>query len=140
MFAIGIALGIVAESFSFDFVMAFLLPGIAYYIQTVALERKFKKEKDMLSEKMILTEQLPKDFYGRILNTNILSRKSRIKKYLIEATLMASLFALFDIVGVTFETESIWEVQLFEHKNLNIIISYTLFFLLLFVIFLYLII
>ena len=135
LFALGIALGIVAESFSFGFVMALLLPGTAHYIQTITLERKFRKEKDTLSEKMILTEQLQKDFYGRILNTNSQSKKIRIKRYLAEATLMASLFTLFDIVGVIFKTGSIGEIQLFGHKNLDNIMSYAFSFVLSFIIF-----
>ena len=53
LFPLGIALGIVAENFSFGFVMTLLLPGIAHCIQAMILERKFRKEKDIPSEKTI---------------------------------------------------------------------------------------
>ena len=44
LFALGISLGIVAQSFQFGFVMAILLPGIVHSIELTTLERKYRKE------------------------------------------------------------------------------------------------
>ena len=129
LFALGIALGIVAQSFLFGFVLAIILPGSAHCIEQVTLERKFRKEGNTLSEKDVIAAQLPRDFFGRILNTDMQSKKQRIKAYMINAAILAGFLTLFRIVGAISGTDYVPAFNLLENRNFDIILGYIIGFL-----------
>ena len=123
LFFLGVSLGVVAQNFSFGFVMALLLPGGAYCIETMVLKAKYRKDKDTLAEKELAASQLPKNFYGRTLDTGKNSKKQRIKWYFLESALSACLLTLFTIVGALFNRTTLWKIELFSSHSLNVIFS-----------------
>jgi Predicted transcriptional regulators len=135
LFLIGISLGIVAGNFAFGFVMALLLPGFVYCIELIVLEKRYKKQKDFFAQREILASQLPKNFFGRILNTNKHGRMQRIKWYVIEAGMMAALMTLFTIVGSLFEKTELRKLEIFSNTDIDTILSYVVSFVLMFSVF-----
>ena len=129
LFALGISLGIVAQSFQFGFVMAILLPGIVHSIELTTLERKYRKEGNTLSERETITAQLPRDFFGRILNTDIQSKKQRMKAYMINSAILSGFLTLFRIVGAISRTDYAPAFNLLENRNFDIILGYIIGFL-----------
>lgn len=123
LFIFGIALGIVAENFAFGFVCALLLPGIAVCVEQIVLDYKYKKEGDIVGQRENLSAQLPKNFYGRILNTDPQSRSSRIKYYAIESILFASALTIFEVVGTLFGKDEILTLGILTNQTADTILS-----------------
>ena len=67
LFLFGIILGIVAKSFEFGFVMCLLMPGLLACIANIVLNKKYEKENNIIAQKELQEETLPRDFFGRIL-------------------------------------------------------------------------
>lgn len=130
LFIIGIFLGIVAENFEFGFVLCFLLPGITLCIENIVLNRKYRKENNILLQKELLEKDLPTDLYGNILNINDNAKYERFKQYLINSLLSISIIELFDIVGYVFNDDVLLTFNLIIFDNtiinniFNIFISY----------------
>ena len=126
------------EGIEFGFVMSILLLGIMVCISNIVLNKKYEKENDILEQKELQEKILPTDMYGRILNTNKGAKGKRIKQYLVNVTLGASVLTLFSVVtnslGVHFWTRApYWESAFMNYIStymLDFITSFFVFFIL----------
>ena len=136
LFLFGICLGLVAKSFEFGFVMCLLLPGMMLCISNIVLNKKYEKENDVLAQKELKEETLPRDIYGGILDTNKGAKGKRIKQYLVNTTLDASAITIFTVVGELFGQESgLSEINLVNNTVINNLFGYVVEFVVMFVIF-----
>ncbi len=131
LFVFGICLGIVAENFQFGFIMCLLLPGITVCIEDIVLCKKFEKEGNILGQKEIQEKNLPRDTFGRILNTNKEAKGSRIKSYLLNAILDVSVIELFTVVAALFGKDEFptLEITIVENNTINGILNFVFSFL-----------
>lgn len=123
LFILGVTLGFVSGSAAFGFVMALLLPGVAYFIEQIMLERLYAKQNDTLAQREVIALQLPKNLYGRILDTDDKSKKKRVKWYAVEAALLGGLFTLFDVVAELFGRSEMSRLGVFSNGSLDAVAS-----------------
>ncbi len=124
----GVCLGFVAKSFEFGFVMCLLLPGITICIENIVLSRKYQKENNNLALKELKEENLPKDLYGKILNTNKAAKGARIKNYLISSLLEISVISLFTVVATVFGVDELdsLELTLVQNETINNLLNFAI--------------
>ncbi len=128
LFFLGICLGIVAKSFEFGFVTSLLMPGILACIANIVLNKKYEKENNILAQKELQEQTLPRDMFGRILNTNKDAKASRTKQYLVNSTLDICAIELFSIIGTLFGQDEILspELQIVNNVTVNNLLNYIL--------------
>lgn len=138
LFLLGIALGIVSGSFIFGFVLAVLLPCLVLCLGEIVQERKYAKQKQTSLQKELVASKLPRTLYGKVLPTSTAHKKERLKWYALEATLMAGLLSLFDIVGALFGKSTLWKLHALDSPGLDTLLSCGVYFAGMFVLYFFL--
>lgn len=133
---LGILLGLVAQNFEFGFVMTLLIPSLICAVEKIALDISYQKKQDSVAQKENLKEVLPKNWYGRTLNTAMTKdgKARRFKAYVWEALSFASVMTMLDITAQLFGTDEMLVFEFTGNGSVNSILSCAIGFALMFVI------
>lgn len=133
---LGIALGIVARNLEFGLVVMLLLPSLLYAAEKIVLDIQYQKKKNAMAQQENLKDVLPRNWYGRPLDTSAgeAGRRARLCGYAWDSLAFACIMTLFDITAQIFGTGE-WLVYAFTNNaTANSLISCALSFVLLFVV------
>lgn len=131
---LGIALGIVARNLGFGIVVTLLLPSLLFAVEKIVLDIQYQKKKNTMARQENLKDVLPKNWYGKPLDTSASpsGRRQRRRSYAFDSLAFASVMTLFDITAQMFGTDEPLIYTFTDNPTANTLISCALSFVLLF--------
>lgn len=134
--ALGLLLGFVAQNFEFGFVMTMMIPSVICVVEKIALDISYQKKQESALQRENLKSILPKNWYGRTLNTSMTKegKSKRFKAYLWEALGFASVMTMLDITAQLFGTDEMLIFEFTSNGSVNSILSCAIGFAVMFVI------
>lgn len=131
---LGIALGIIAQNFSFGIVVTLLLPSLVLSVEKIVLDIQYQKKRNTVAQQDNLKDVLPKNWYGKPLDTSVgkEGRRQRRRGYAWDSLAFASVMTLFDITAQVFGTDELLVYSFTDNPTANALMSCALSFIVMF--------